>query len=122
MAIGAGEAAGAVHQPAHDSRAQAARRTFCWKLARKNCPPPTCKSALAQLRERVPALLDELRLAHGEVQVLGTPRRLVVTVAGLADRQPDRSDGGQGAARRAALLMRGPANQGRGRLCARAKA
>ena len=40
-------------------------------------------------KTRVPALLDELRLAHGEITVLGTPRRLVVSVANLAERQPD---------------------------------
>ncbi len=45
---------------------------------------------MGQLRERVPAWLDELRLTHGEVKVLGTPRRLVVWVKDLAPLQPDR--------------------------------
>ncbi len=39
---------------------------------------------------RLPALLDELRLAHGEVRVMGTPRRLVVTCRGCGcPRQTD---------------------------------
>jgi glycyl-tRNA synthetase len=38
----------------------------------------------------VPALLDELHLQHAEVQVMGTPRRIVVSVKGVAGRQPDR--------------------------------
>ncbi len=40
--------------------------------------------------ERLPRLLDELALDHGEVIVLATPRRLAVRVEALADRQPDR--------------------------------
>ncbi|MBN2388006.1 MAG: glycine--tRNA ligase subunit beta [Anaerolineales bacterium] len=48
--------------------------------------------AIAQLRESVPALLDELRLAHGLVTVYGTPRRLAVTVSDLAPTQPDREE------------------------------
>jgi glycyl-tRNA synthetase len=46
-------------------------------------------TALNQLRQRVPALLDELRLEHGALQVMGTPRRLVVYVEDLAPRQPE---------------------------------
>ncbi len=41
------------------------------------------------MQERVPALLNELRLEHGEVRVSGTPRRLVVMVENLAPNQPD---------------------------------
>jgi glycyl-tRNA synthetase len=37
----------------------------------------------------VPVLLADLRLAHGEVSVLGTPRRLVIYVGDLATQQPD---------------------------------
>jgi glycyl-tRNA synthetase len=46
-------------------------------------------SALSQLETAVPALLDDLRLAHGEVKVMGTPRRLVVSVADLQTSQDD---------------------------------
>jgi glycyl-tRNA synthetase len=41
------------------------------------------------LRDRVPQLLNELRLDHGAVTVLGTPRRSAVLVSGLAPRQAD---------------------------------
>ncbi len=40
----------------------------------------------------MPGLLDQLRLAHGSVSVEGTPRRLAVTIADLAPRQPDAED------------------------------
>lgn len=36
---------------------------------------------------RVPDLLDSLRLVHGEVDVTGTPRRLIIRVSDLAPRQ-----------------------------------
>ena len=42
--------------------------TSCSKLAPKNCPPRTWKARWRSCSERVPALLDELRLAHGDVQ------------------------------------------------------
>ena len=45
-----------------------------------------------QLVTRVPALLDELRLGHGMVHVLSTPRRIVVSIDDLAPNQPDRED------------------------------
>ena len=45
---------------------------------------------MAQLSERVPGWLNDLRLEHGDVQVMGTPRRLVVSVKDLAPRQEDR--------------------------------
>jgi glycyl-tRNA synthetase len=41
------------------------------------------------LRQRVPTLLKELRLDHGEIRIFGTPRRLVVSVEDLAPRQSD---------------------------------
>ncbi len=37
-------------------------------------------------------MLDELRLSHGEVKILGTPRRLVVYIEDLAPGQPDREE------------------------------
>ena len=71
------------------SRSRAAH--FLLEIGTEELPAGDLESALAQLRERVPGWLDELRLAHGEVQVVGTPRRLVVSVADLAPRQADRT-------------------------------
>ncbi len=64
---------------------------FLLEIGVEELPSADLDSALAQLRERVPALLDELRLAHGEVHIFGTPRRLVAVVDDLAPRQPDRT-------------------------------
>lgn len=63
---------------------------FLLEIGTEELPAADLDAALAQLRERVPVWLEELRLAHGAVQVLGTPRRLVVLVDDLAANQPDR--------------------------------
>ena len=70
---------------------KAASGDLLFEIGTEELPAADMESALAQLNERVPALLAEQRLPHGDVRVLGTPRRLVVTVAGLPERQADRS-------------------------------
>jgi glycyl-tRNA synthetase len=65
---------------------------FLFEIGTEELPAGDLTGAMAQLRERVPALLDELRLEHGQVRVVGTPRRLIVTVDNLAPRQPDREN------------------------------
>ena len=54
-------------------------------------------------RERVPALLARLRLAHGAVAVHSTPRRLAVAAAGVALRQPDVEESVRGPPAKVAL-------------------
>jgi glycyl-tRNA synthetase len=55
-------------------------------------PAGDLDSVLAQLKERLPAWLDELCLEHAAVHVSGTPRRLAVLVENLSPHQPDRED------------------------------
>jgi glycyl-tRNA synthetase len=62
---------------------------FLFEIGTEELPAADLDSALAQLKERVPGWLDDLRLEHGEIRVLGTPRRLVVSVEQLSPRQPD---------------------------------
>jgi glycyl-tRNA synthetase len=64
---------------------------FLFEIGTEELPAADLDSALAQLREKVGALLSDLRLAHGGVRVVGTPRRLVVQVKDLAPAQPDRT-------------------------------
>jgi glycyl-tRNA synthetase len=59
------------------------------EIGTEELPAGDLDAALAQLGERVPSLLDELRLAHGRIQILGTPRRLVIFIEDLASMQPD---------------------------------
>jgi glycyl-tRNA synthetase len=62
---------------------------FLLEVGTEELPAGDLDAALEQLRERVPALLQELRLSHGEIRVMGTPRRLVVSVEDLAPRSAD---------------------------------
>lgn len=63
---------------------------FLLEIGVEELPSADLDSALAQLRERVPALLAELRLENNGVRIYGTPRRLVAVVEKLAAGQPDR--------------------------------
>ena len=62
------------------------------EIGTEELPAADVDTALAQLRERVPALLKELSLEHGSVKIEGTPRRLVVSIEDLSPNQPDRED------------------------------
>ena len=68
----------------------AAKAPFLFEIGTEELPPGDMTSALSQLETAVPALLDELHLGYGEVKVMGTPRRLVVSVTDLQTRQDDR--------------------------------
>ncbi|HHS96832.1 MAG TPA: glycine--tRNA ligase subunit beta [Chloroflexi bacterium] len=61
--------------------------TLLLEIGTEELPARDLSSALAQLREKVPALLEEHRLDYEGLRVLGTPRRLVVLIEGLAPRQ-----------------------------------
>jgi glycyl-tRNA synthetase len=64
--------------------------TLLLEIGTEELPAADLDSALAQLKGLAPQMLDEARLSHGDIKVLGTPRRLVVLVHDLAPRQPDR--------------------------------
>jgi glycyl-tRNA synthetase len=66
--------------------------SFVLEIGTEELPANDVDTAHAQLVERVPALLDELNLTHGDVRVFSTPRRLVVAIDALSPRQPDRED------------------------------
>jgi glycyl-tRNA synthetase len=68
-----------------------------FEVGTEELPAADLEAALRQLEVRLPAMLDELRLSHGELRVLGTPRRLLAYVEDLAPRQPDQE-----------LVFRGP--------------
>ena len=66
-------------------------QTFLLEIGSEELPVGDLTLALEQLEKAVPQLLDEARLGHDSVRVLGTPRRQVVLVSGLDSRQPDRT-------------------------------
>lgn len=59
------------------------------ELGTEEIPAAELDRALAEAPARLTGALQETRLAHGDVTVWGTPRRLAVRVAGVAERQPD---------------------------------
>jgi glycyl-tRNA synthetase len=62
---------------------------FLLEIGTEELPVGDLDAALEQLRQNFPSILKELRLAHGLIQIYGTPRRLVVFVEGLSPIQTD---------------------------------
>lgn len=56
------------------------------EIGTEELPARFVAPAMEALRERVVALLDEARIAHGTSRSLGTPRRLTVIIEAVADR------------------------------------
>jgi glycyl-tRNA synthetase len=59
------------------------------EIGTEELPADDLDSAIEQLEQRLPNLMDELRLARGEMRVMGTPRRLLVHIEEVAARQKD---------------------------------
>lgn len=64
-------------------------RPLLLEIGTEELPSSFVDAALAALPELVRARLADLRLTHGEVQALGSPRRLSVLVHGVAEKQAD---------------------------------
>ncbi|KAK3195209.1 hypothetical protein Dsin_026519 [Dipteronia sinensis] len=62
-------------------------RLFVLEIGTEEMPPQDVVNASQQLKDLVLQLLNKQRLNHGEVQVFGTPRRLVVCVESLCKKQ-----------------------------------
>ena len=67
----------------------AVSNSYLLEIGTEELPGHDLVDALNQLKVAVPKLLADLRLAHDEVTITGTPRRLVVLVKALAPRQAD---------------------------------
>ena len=66
--------------------------SFLLEIGVEELPADDVDTAHAHLTTRVPALLKELNLTHGDVRIFATPRRLVVSMEALSPNQPDRQD------------------------------
>jgi glycyl-tRNA synthetase len=66
--------------------------SFLLEIGVEELPANDVDSAYEQLNQRIPSLLSELRLDHGDVRIFTTPRRIVVSVDSLSPNQPDRED------------------------------
>ncbi|NCT22365.1 glycine--tRNA ligase subunit beta, partial [bacterium] len=63
--------------------------TFVLEIGTEELPASDLDTAISQLSDLIPKLLKDNRLPHDEIKVFGTPRRLVVSVQNLAERQED---------------------------------
>ncbi|MGA5299367.1 glycine--tRNA ligase [Nucisporomicrobium flavum] len=71
--------------PSGDDRA----RTLVFEIGTEEMPPSEARTAREQLRRDLTEQLGRTRLAHGDVRVHATPRRLVAVVTGVAAREED---------------------------------
>ncbi len=62
---------------------------FVLEIGTEELPHGDIEDALQQLEEKVPDALENLRLDYEGLEILATPRRLVVQIEKLADRQED---------------------------------
>src|SRR5687768_9078434 len=60
-----------------------------FEIGVEELPASFVEAALAALPDLAKKRLHDLRLAHGTISALGTPRRLTLLVRGLAESQPD---------------------------------
>jgi glycyl-tRNA synthetase len=63
--------------------------TFLLEIGSEELPSRDVSEALAYLKEAAPKFLAGLRLKHGQIRVVGTPRRLAILVEEVAPRQED---------------------------------
>lgn len=66
--------------------------SFLLEIGVEELPADDVNTAYSQLVTRIPSLLSELHLTHGDVRIFTTPRRLVVSIEALSPTQPDRED------------------------------
>ena len=98
---------GPIRNPQSAIRNPQSPTTFLLEIGTEELPVGDLDSAMAQLRELTPARLAEARLDYGSVRVLGTPRRLIVLVEGLAPRQRPVEEAVKGPPVRAAFDVAG---------------
>ncbi|MHB8777890.1 MAG: glycine--tRNA ligase subunit beta [Anaerolineales bacterium] len=65
---------------------------FVLEIGVEELPAGDVDTAYEALNQRIPTLLNELHLEHGDIRIFTTPRRIVVSVDSLSPNQPDRED------------------------------
>ncbi|MCW3489350.1 glycine--tRNA ligase subunit beta [Dethiobacter alkaliphilus] len=83
------------------------KETLLLEIGMEEIPARFMEPALEQLEKNARAALTEARLSFGTVSTLGTPRRLTLLVADLADKQADLSEKKKGPAKKAAFDAEG---------------
>ena len=65
-------------------------KDFLFEIGTEEMPSAPLNNAVKQLGTMIAKGLDEAGLAHGEVRVISSPRRLAALVADVADRKSTR--------------------------------
>lgn len=78
-----------ISSPTMTLHARTTPADFVIEVGTEELPASDLDEALKQLKVAAPRLLNDLRLSYSELQILGTPRRLVILARGLSPRQPD---------------------------------
>ncbi|HQD21465.1 MAG TPA: glycine--tRNA ligase [Arachnia sp.] len=68
---------------------QLAPQTLAFEIGVEELPPHVVPQTIDAVRAALTEKLAATRLAHGEIAVDGTPRRIVATIAGVAPSEPD---------------------------------
>ena len=87
-----GKVQNAESKPSVNSAFTNQHSSFVLEIGVEELPASDVDTAYEALSTRVPTLLDELYLEHGDVRIFTTPRRLVVSIDSLSPNQPDRED------------------------------
>ncbi|MBC7252386.1 MAG: glycine--tRNA ligase subunit beta [Actinobacteria bacterium] len=82
-------------------------RDFLLEIGTEELPWGAVRDGRAQLRDNLLALLERERLAHGEIRIYSTPRRLAALVEDLAEKQADYQEMVKGPRRAAAFDEKG---------------
>jgi glycyl-tRNA synthetase len=75
--------------PTSDLQSPTAPQSFLLELGSEELPPHDVADGIAQLEEKLGALLGQYKLAYGGLRVTGTTRRLAALVTELAPMQAD---------------------------------
>ena len=82
-------------------------RDWLFEIGVEELPPKEAPRLAQQLREAVEAQLQDARLGHTQVEIYHTPRRLVLYVQDLDERQPDTVEEARGPAKHIAFDAEG---------------
>ncbi|WP_203361720.1 glycine--tRNA ligase subunit beta [Bacillus sp. REN10] len=79
------------------------KRELLLEIGLEEMPARFVTESMNQLGQKVEAFLSEQNIAHGDIQLFSTPRRLAVIVKDVAEAQPDMEEEAKGPAKKIAL-------------------
>lgn len=73
------------------AKPKAQKLNFLLEIGTEEIPASYIEPALDQLKNSLAKLFDENRIEYGEINVIGTPRRLILSAENVSTQQPDRT-------------------------------